>query len=93
MHAHPMEHYFFGPFSYERITWNNISIVDPLFTIPALVLVGAAIKTKKRVFSFLSIGWIVFYLSLGFIQYERAFIHRRSELAESRGHNPERYDS
>ena len=79
----------FWPFSYERITWNNISIVDPLFTIPALVLVGAAIKTKKRVFSFFSIGWIVFYLSLGFIQYERA-LSTANELAESRGHNPER---
>ena len=42
----------FWPFSNERVTWNNISIVDPLFTIPALILVGTAIKTKKRIFSF-----------------------------------------
>ena len=26
----------FWPFSSERVTWNNISIVDPLFTIPIL---------------------------------------------------------
>ena len=34
---------------------NNISIVDPLFTIPALIFVGIAIKTKKRIYSFFSI--------------------------------------
>ena len=79
----------FWPFSNERVTWNNISIVDPLFTIPALTLVVTAIKTKKRIYSFFSIVWIVFYLSLGFIQYERA-LSKAHDLAESRGHNPER---
>ena len=79
----------FWPFSYERIAWNNISIVDPLFTIPALILVGTAIKTKKRKYSFLSVGWIIFYLSLGFIQYERA-LSTAYELAESRGHDAQR---
>jgi len=54
----------FWPFSNERVTWNNISIVDPLFTIPILILVGTAIKTRKRLFSFFAIGWIIFYLSL-----------------------------
>ena len=57
----------FWPFSNERVTWNNISIVDPLFTLPALVLVVAAIKTRKRLYSYFAIGWITFYLSLGFI--------------------------
>jgi inner membrane protein len=79
----------FWPFSNERVTWNNISIVDPLFTIPALILVVASIKTKKRIYSFFSIGWIIFYLSLGFVQYERA-LSTANYLAESRGHNPER---
>ena len=79
----------FWPFSNERVTWNNISIVDPLFTIPVLILVVIAIKTKKKIFSFFSIGWIIFYLSLGFIQYERALL-AAVELAQVRGHSPER---
>ena len=79
----------FWPFSNERVTWNNISIVDPLFTIPALILIGIAIKAKKKVFSFFSIAWIVFYLFLGFVQYERA-LTAANELANERGHNPER---
>jgi inner membrane protein len=79
----------FWPFSNERITWNTISIVDPLFTIPVLILTGIAIVTRKRIFSFFTIGWIVFYLSLGFIQYERA-LSASIKLAESRGHGVER---
>ena len=79
----------FWPFSNERVTWNNISIVDPLFTIPVLILIGIAIKTKKKIFSFFAIGWISFYLSLGFVQYERALL-AAIELANDRGHNLER---
>ena len=79
----------FWPFSNERITWNNISIIDPLFTIPVLILIGIAIKTRKRIFSFFAIGWIIFYLSLGFIQYDRA-LSTAIKLAESRGHVAER---
>ncbi|MAR57990.1 MAG: metal-dependent hydrolase, partial [Rickettsiales bacterium] len=65
-----------------------ISIVDPIFTIPALILVASAIKTRKRKFSFFAIGWIIFYLSLGFIQYDRA-LSAAHELAKSRGHDAE----
>ena len=79
----------FWPFSNERVTWNNISIVDPIFTIPVVILVALAITKKKRIFSFFAIGWIAFYLSLGFVQYERA-LSAAMELADSRGHNAER---
>jgi len=79
----------FWPFSNERVSWNNISIVDPLFTIPVLILVVIAIRTKNKIFSFFGIGWIIFYLSLGFVQYERA-LSAAIELANMRGHNAER---
>ena len=79
----------FWPFSNERISWNNISIVDPLFTIPLLIFLGIAIKTKKKIFSFFGIGWIIFYLSIGFVQYERA-LSAANKLAAMRGHNAER---
>ena len=79
----------FWPFSNERITWNNISIVDPLLTIPALIFLAMAIKTSRRRFRFLAVGWIIFYLMLGFVQYERA-LSSAIKLAQSRGHNAER---
>ena len=79
----------FWPFSDERVTWNNISIVDPLFTLPIAVLLLIAIITRREMFSFIAIGWIVFYLSLGFLQYERT-LSAAMQLADSRGHNSER---
>jgi inner membrane protein len=79
----------FWPFSNERITWNNISIVDPLLTIPAIILIVAAVKTNRRIFSFFAVGWIASYLTLGFVQYERA-LSSSFKLAESRGHSAER---
>ena len=33
----------FWPFSFERIAWNNISIIDPLFTLPLIMFVGLSI--------------------------------------------------
>jgi inner membrane protein len=79
----------FWPFSNERITWNNISIVDPLLTIPALILLAMAVKTNRRRFSFLAVGWIFFYLAFGLVQYERA-LSSGLKLAQSRGHTAER---
>ena len=79
----------FWPFSDERITWNNISIVDPLLTIPALIFLAVAVKTNRRRFGFLAVGWIVSYLALGFVQYERA-LSSGLKLAQSRGHSAAR---
>ncbi len=79
----------FWPFSNERVTWNNISVVDPIFTIPVLVLTATAIIIRKPLISFFAIGWMILYLLLGFVQYERAFLVA-NDLAHTRGHNPER---
>ena len=79
----------FWPFSNVRITWNNISIVDPLLTIPAIILLIVAVKTSRRLFSIFAVGWIVFYLALGLVQYERA-LSSGLKLAQSRGHSAER---
>jgi len=79
----------FWPFSDERITWNNISIVDPILTLPALIFIALAVKTNRRRFSFIAVGWIVSYLAFGFVQYERA-LSSGLDLAQSRGHSAER---
>ena len=79
----------FWPFSDKRVAFNSISIVDPLFTIPIVILLITAIKKRKSLFSFFALGWIVFYLSLGFFQYERVY-SAAVKLAHSRGHKAER---
>lgn len=74
----------FWPFSQERIAWDLISIIDPVFTFTVLVLVVLA--ARRRSPGIARWGWIfVFsYLSLGLVQQHRsesiAF-----DLAERRG--------
>ena len=41
----------FWPFTQARITWNNISIIDPLFTIPLLILIIVASLKQKKIFA------------------------------------------
>ena len=79
----------FWPFSSVRVAWNNVSIVDPLFTIPIVILVIVALTTKRKKFSYLAVGWSIFYLALGVIQHERT-LEWAQQLAEARGHSPDR---
>ena len=73
------------PFSTTRIAWHNISIIDPLFTIPIVIgVIAAAIYNKRRV-SIAVLIWACVYLAVGMIQRERAEI-AVTALAERRGH-------
>ena len=79
----------FWPFSNVRIAWNNVSVVDPLFTVPALILVICAIIQKKRLYTALALTWCFLYLMLGFIQHERTY-RAALEIANERQHSPQR---
>ena len=79
----------FWPFSDERIAWNNVSVVDPLFTLPLLLFVVCAIKSKKTIYRRLAITWALGYLCIGFVQHERT-LSTAKELAAARGHTPNR---
>jgi len=78
--------HLFWPLSNERIAWNIISIVDPLFTTILLVtLIIGLRKTDKKI----AVWGLIFcsvYLSSGFIQLQRAQTVA-TELALSRGHS------
>lgn len=73
------------PFSDVRIAWNTISIIDPSFTIPVLILLIISVTKKNKFFSRLALFWIIFYCILGVIQKERAE-KIGIENAMSRGH-------
>jgi len=62
----------FWPFSDMRVAFNTISIIDPLFTLPLLLLIVINLKFKRRLIAVATLVWALFYLSLGFIQRERA---------------------
>ena len=75
----------FWPFSNVRIAWNNISIIDPLFTLPIILLVVLATIKKENIYSKVAIAWAITYLLLGIYLHNMA-INVGKEIAEQRGH-------
>lgn len=75
------------PFSDRRISFNIVSIVDPLFTLPVLLLVVVGIVRKSGRWPRLALVWATCYLALGAYQHQtaEAVAHR---LARERGHAP-----
>lgn len=77
----------FWPFSTTRIAWNNVSIIDPLFTLPLLLGVVLAILSQRRWWACLALAWALAYLSFGLVQHQRALKVAQS-IADSRAHVP-----
>ncbi len=77
------------PFSNSRIAWNNISIIDPLFTVPLLVLVVTSVCKQKPFIAKISFLYVLLYFSFGVFQRERAE-KIILDLAHSRQHIPRR---
>jgi inner membrane protein len=82
----------FWPFSDVRIAWNMVSVIDPLFTIPLLLLVIAAALKKNPWLARIALLWAVTYPSLGLLQHDRA-IAVGYQIAQQRGHNPTRLEA
>ncbi len=77
----------FWPFSDMRVAWNVVSIIDPLFTVPILVLVVLAARRQKVVLARVALAWAIGYMSLGVWQRNVAMDIGR-EVAAARGHTP-----
>ena len=73
------------PFSDARIAWNNVSVIDPLFTLPLMVLTALAVFRRSTMMGWLAAIYALTYLSLGVWQNNRAH-DIAHELAISRGH-------
>ncbi|MBX2808939.1 MAG: metal-dependent hydrolase [Cellvibrionaceae bacterium] len=76
------------PFSDQRFAWHTISIIDPLFTLPLLILMLLAAFKRSRRTACMALAWAVIYSSLGVLQRERAEAAGWA-LAQSRGHAPQ----
>ena len=79
----------FWPFTDYRVAWNNISVVDPSFTVPLLVLGIVAVLRRRRAYAVAGLIWALAYLALGVVQNQRAEA-AGAEIAASRGHDPQR---
>ena len=73
------------PFSNERIAWNILSIIDPLYTLPIGLGVWLARKGQRRWAARLALAWVLMYPAIGIVQRERAEAAGLA-LASSRGH-------
>lgn len=73
------------PFSDVRVAWHIISIVDPMFTLTILLLLGLALRRRRPGWAWAAGVFAIGYLGLGVMQRERMEGLQR-ELAEQRGH-------
>ena len=62
----------FWPFTDERIAWNTISVIDPIFTIPIFIFVILSIMKRNKKFSIYAIVWILLYQMIAYSQKLRA---------------------
>ncbi|MEM7564215.1 MAG: metal-dependent hydrolase [Pseudomonadota bacterium] len=74
------------PFNDERIAWNLISIVDPVFSLCLLLGLIFTIKRANPGPARISLVLASLYLLAGFWQYHRA-LDQAYELAQMRGHS------
>lgn len=73
------------PFTSARTSWDIISIIDPICELPFWLMMLVALIINKAWMSRVALAWFMFYLSLGFVQHERAqFV--QNQLADVRGH-------
>ncbi len=83
--------YLLWPFSDARVAWDNVAIVDPLFTLPIVFGVIMAVRRERRALATIALIWGVTYLALGVLQRERAAEVYREQVTE-RGHHPARVE-
>lgn len=80
------------PFSDARFSWKIVSVVDPLFTVPIVVLLVFSLWKRRPGFAQLGLLWAGLYLGLGFMQQQSA-IAMGTALASERGHTPIRIEA
>lgn len=62
----------FWPFSNMRVSWNIISIIDPLFTLPLVILASLCLIKRNTRFAIIAVIYCFSYLGLGTFQHYRA---------------------
>ncbi|MGR5068916.1 MULTISPECIES: metal-dependent hydrolase [Vibrio] len=77
----------FWPLSNLRYAWNTVSVIDPAFTLPILILVSFATLKRNPWYARIAFLWALVYLTLGMIQRDKAEV-AGWELAQERQHTP-----
>lgn len=82
----------FWPFSDIRIAWKIISVIDPLFTVPLLLLIILSAVMRNGLYARIALAWVALYLGLGTLQ-QQAALEMGREIARERGHVPVRLEA
>lgn len=77
------------PFSNTRYAWNTVSIIDPFFTLPILILCVFAVAKRNARYAQGAFVYAVIFLAAGLIQKHRAQ-EALYDLVAQRGHSVER---
>lgn len=72
--------HLFWPLSTGRQSWSIISIIDPLFTLPLVILCLMAWRKGASKFSRYALIWVLVYLSFGVVQHHRASDYYKQSL-------------
>ncbi|MEZ9440673.1 metal-dependent hydrolase [Vibrio atlanticus] len=80
------------PLTNARFAWNTISIIDPVYTLPILVLLVFATLKRTPWLARVAFAWALIYPTLGMIQRDRAEAVGW-QLAEQRQHTPIRLEA
>jgi inner membrane protein len=77
------------PFSDERIAWNIIAIVDPVFTLLLFIPLVFGLSKNKPALSRIGLTFATIYLGLATVQSNRAY-DIAEEMISKRGHSADR---
>ncbi|MBT62319.1 MAG: hypothetical protein CML13_03815 [Puniceicoccaceae bacterium] len=77
----------YWPLSSHRESWDVISIIDPIFTLPLCVLIVIAFAFRRPRFAHFGVGLCLLYLAFGAYQRGQAAEFAK-QLAQARGHDP-----
>ncbi|MDG2461603.1 MAG: metal-dependent hydrolase [Luminiphilus sp.] len=79
------------PFMNARFAWHNVSVIDPLFTLPLMALIVAATIRQKPFLAACAMIWAVTYLGVGLLQHQRA-LSAAQHIVGARGQAPIRLE-
>ncbi len=60
------------PFSDLRVAWNWISVIDPAFTLPALIFLIGTFWWRRHTPGLIGLAWMLIYMAFGAFQNHRA---------------------
>lgn len=79
------------PLTDARFAWHNVSVIDPLFTLPLLMfLLMSAVRRQPRLAVY-GLCWAMSYLGFGLVQHQRALSVAES-IVSHRQHSPIRLE-